>query len=236
MVQRHGPIHLNHIRRIVMGINLPSDRRPALEWLEGHIVGWNTNFASIGLTSAQVLDLAQDIANSRSTFTTVQTSRAAARADTQDWYDSIDALHKKAAGLITTIKSYAATSGTSAAVYAAADMTPRSNPSPTPAPDQPTSVLATLQPNGSVTVSFDGKGPGGTVYQVYRKLVTESNFSLIGTVGAKTKEFNDPTVPSAIASAMYQIRAQHGEKFSLFSASTSVIFGTAQGAGAAQAA
>ena len=219
-----------------MGENLPSERRPALEWLEGHIVGWNTNFASIGLASAQVIDLAQDIANTRGSFTTVQTSRAGTTADTQDWYAKIDALHKKAAGLITTIKSFAATSGNSAAVYVAADMTPRSGPTPTPAPDQPDSVLATLQPNGTVTVSWDGKGPGGTVYQVYRKLVTDANFSLIGTVGATNKEFNDPTVPSGIASAMYQIRAQHGEKFSIFSASTSVIFGTVQGAGAAAAA
>ena len=113
-----------------MGTNLPSTHRLSLEWLEGHIAQWNTNFAAIGLTSAQVIDLAQDIANARGDFTGVQQIRDDSRASTQSWYSVSDALHAKAADLITTIKSFAANNADPAAVYLAAGMTPKDPPSP----------------------------------------------------------------------------------------------------------
>ena len=81
-----------------------------------------------------------------------------------------------------------------------------------------------------------GKGPSGTVYHVYRKLFGETTFTQIGNVGSRIKEYNDATVPGAIASATYQVRAQHGEKFSAFSSQVTAQFGGTDGAAAAAAA
>ena len=72
----------------------------------------------------------------------------------------------------------------------------------------------------------------GTVYQIYRKLPLETTFSVIGSTGSRLKEFSDTSVPSAIASVTYQIRAQHAEKFSLFSSQVTVQFGGTDGVAA----
>ena len=218
-----------------MGLNLPNDRRQSLVWLEGRIDGWNTNFASIGLTSAQVTDLAGDIISTRTSFTSVQAARTEAKAETQSWYTNADELHTKAAELITLIKSFAANSRSSAAVYLAADMTPRNPPSPAPPPEQPGNLKATLNGDGTVTISWDGRGPTGTVYNVSRRLPAETSFAFIGQGDGRDKSFTDATVPTGSASALYIVQAVRGSDVSTPSSAFNVLFSSGD-AGAASAA
>ncbi len=208
-----------------MGINLPAGNRESLEWLEGRIATWNANSATIGLTSAQVLDIAGDIANARGAFTSVQDIRAESKSKTLDWTDKATALHTKASQLIATIKGFAASSGNASAVYVAADLSPKDPPSPAPAPATPSSLKANLNANGSIDLAWVGSGPTGTLYEVYRKLDGETTFDLLGNVDAQTKEYNDATLPVGATFATYMIRAVRAEKSSANSTQFNIQFG-----------
>lgn len=214
-----------------MGTNMPSTNHDALEWLEGHIAQWNTNFAAIGLTSAQVTDLMADVVAVRGNFTSVEAVRADSKAKTSQFNINAAAMRAKASPLISTIKSFAATSDGSATVYTLAGMTPKDPGSPAQPPAQPTGLKAVLNGNGSVTVSWDGTGPTGTVYNVARKLPTESTFTQIGQSGARDKEFTDTSVPPATASAVYTVEGVRGSETGPISNAMTVFFGTVPGEG-----
>ena len=215
-----------------MSTNLPSYNPDALIWMEAHIDQWDADPAAVGLTSATVVDLQADITNARDAFTSVQQLRTDAKTGTSTFRTLGDAMRANAGDAIITIKAFAENSGTPSTVYTAAGITPTDPSTPTPAPDQPANVSAMLQNDGSIMVTWDGKGPNGTVYQIYRKLFGETTFSVIGNVGSRLKEFSDTTVPSAIASVIYQVRGQHAEKFSLFSSQVTVQFGGTDGVAA----
>lgn len=221
---------------IGMGRNLPSGGHAALEWLEAHIAQWNTNQATIGLASATVIDLGQNLANARTLFTSVEQIRADSKSKTQEFNSDMTDIHKEAANAISTIKAYAATTDDPAAVYTLAGLTQADPRQPAPPPAMPTNVLATLVNNGTVDVTWEGSGPVGTVYEVYRKANVETEFTLLGVADARTKEWNDTTLPGAPVSATYQVRAVRGADMSAFSAQSTIQFGPAAGATESEAA
>ena len=210
-----------------MAQNVPHGRIPSLQWLEGIIGTWNTNFAGIGLTSAQVVDLAQDIINTRGSFTSVEQVRAESKSKTQDFYANSDALSAKAGAFVTIIKGFADASGDPAAVYTLADLTAKDPPSPMPAPDQPAVVRTALNGDGSVTVSFIGNGPVGTAWQVSRKLAGETGFTFIGNADSSTKSYRDNTIPAGADSATYIVTGTRGSLTGLPSVPVVVQFGSA---------
>lgn len=208
-----------------MSSNMPAYNPDALKWLEALIDQWAAGPAAIGVTSAMIADLNTDITTARDAFTTVQHVRAEAKASTSFFHESADDMRRNAAAVISTIKAFADTSSSRSAIYTAAGLTPASNPTPLPTPGQPSNLLATLQQDGSITLTWDGKGPTGTVYQVYRQLAGEDSFVIVGAAGARLKSFNDQTVPRGSASVTYMVRAQHADKFSLYSPVTTAQFG-----------
>ena len=213
-----------------MSTNIPRGRTELLAWLEGIVGNWNTNFAVIGLTSAQVIDLAQNITSTRTAFTTVQSIRTQSIAKTQDFYTLADELRVEASGLVTTIKGFAETSDDAAAVYLAANITPKDPPSPVPAPEQPTNGVARLGGNGAVIINFDARGSAGTVWQVWRKLSTDTEYAFVGSADSITKSFVDNTVPAGTPSAQYTIQGVRGSVKGLVSFAILVQFGGVSGA------
>lgn len=222
------------LKGIAMGQNLPSYRPDTLTWLEAHLTQWNDNLAAIGLTSAQTIDLALDIASARTAFTSVQTIRADAKAETQAWYTKANTMHTTGSDLVTSIKAFAANSDDAAAVYLAAGMTEKDPPSPVGAPTQPVITTAILDATGSVTIKWDGTGPVGTVYIVSRKLATESVFSIVGQ--GEGKEYTDTTIPNGTASALYTIKGVRGTEASPDSGVYTVLLGNLPAGAASQAA
>jgi hypothetical protein len=219
-----------------MGTNMPSSNHAALEWLEGHIAQWNTNQAGIGLTSAQTADIALTVANVRSDFTSVETVRAESLAKTSEFNSNAAAMRLKASKLISTIKSFAGTSGDAATVYTLAGLTPKGPSSPALPPEQPTGLKAILNGDGSVTIEWDGRGPTGTVYNINRKVAGETAFTFIGQSGARDKAFTDTGVPPGSASAVYTVQGVRGSDMGLLSQAMTVFFGTVDGAGVGEAA
>ncbi|MCH8270680.1 MAG: hypothetical protein IH985_05665 [Planctomycetes bacterium] len=215
-----------------MGTNMPGDNHDALEWLEGRITGWVADPAAIGLTSAVVSDLAADIIDTRTSFTSVEQIRQGSKAATTAFHLNGDDMRTNASNAIATIKSFAVNSADPPAVYTAAGITPPDPQSPVAPPEQPTGLKATLNGDGSVTISWEARGPVGTVYNVSRKLATETVFTFIGQGAAQDKQFIDATVPAGTITAAYIIQGVRGGNLGLMSNAMTVFFGTADaGAG-----
>ncbi len=209
-----------------MGKNLPSKGLSVIQWLESHISDWNTNFASIGLQSSQVITLATDIANVRQSFTTVETIRSESKTKTVELSAEIDAVHDKAANMILTIKAFAENSGTPATVYALAQILPADPATPAAPPTQPINIDYRIQPDGSITLSWDATGPSGTIYNVTRQLPTETSFSFVGQGDSSDKSFTDTTVPAGSVNVSYRIRGVRGPLVGPQSLTFTINFGT----------
>jgi hypothetical protein len=197
---------------MTMSTNLPSRSLPTVEWLEARIAAWNTNYASIGVTSAQVLDLATGIANARTAYTSVTKIRADSKSTTLDFNGQATVIHDKAAGMIANIKAFAEASGNAATVYALANVSPADAPTPAGPPVTPSNVRATVQNGGNVLVEWDGSLAQRTFFEVLRIVDSAVEFSRIASIGEK--EFVDTTVPQGSVKVQYAIRAVRGTSIS----------------------
>ncbi len=213
-----------------MGTNLPGSNNAALIWCEAHMAQWANNFAAIGLTSAQALDFSQRVINTRSTFTSVESIRADAKAKTQEYAVDAKDMRSVASNLVAIIKEFARTSSDPAAVYTIAGLTAADPRSPANPPSQPTALNATLDGTGNVTLGWSGTGPTGTVWIVSRKLSTETSFSQIGQGDVATKSFTDTTVTPGVASVAYVVEGVRGSVSGPVSGALNVYFGSADGA------
>jgi len=138
--------------------------------------------------------------------------------------------------MIADIKSFANNAAVPATVYTAAAITPADPRSPVGAPEQPFGVTASVGGDGSITINFSGRGPVGTVWDVSRKLASETTYSAIGRADVATKSFTDTTVPSTVSSATYRVQGVRGSDAGLFSQPFVVQFGSADGVAASAAA
>ena len=215
-----------------MGLNLPSDRRQALEWLEARIAQWNVAPAAIGLTSGQVIDIAQKVVNTRGSFTSVQTIRTDAKNETQTFYANADDMHASAAPLVANIKNFAENSADPQVVYDASGVLPADPPSPQSPPTVPTNIRRTVNPSGSITLFWDATGPTGSVYNVKRKLATEAIYTLIGQGDGVDKSFTDITLPVGTTSVTYIIQGVRGPLVGPESQAVTITFGVGADAGA----
>ena len=209
-----------------MGENMPGYNPDALTWLEGRIATWQADPAGIGLTSALVTTLATDVTTSRNAFTSVQTVRGESKNATEAFKVSGDGMRASASLLIATIKAFADASSDPQLVYDAANVSPQDPRSPAPPPEQPANLEAVLQNNGTIELSWSGRGPTGTLYEVYRRLPTETTFDLLGNVDALTKSYNDAAIPAGTTFLTYQVRAVRGDQVSPFSTQFSIQFGS----------
>ena len=219
-----------------MGTNLPSNNSSALTWLEARIASWVAGPGAIGLTSAQVTDLATDINNARTSFTSVQTVRGEARDGTVEFNAKAKTMKQNASLLIADVKAFANAAPIPEQVYSAASILPNDPPSPAPVPEQASILSAVLGGDGSITINFKGRGPTGTVWEVSRQLEGETSFSHVGHADSTSKSFTDSTVPGTVSSATYRVQGIRGSVSGPFSFSFNVQFGGTAGATAAEAA
>lgn len=211
-----------------MAENMPAYNPDALNWLEGHIDAWLADPAAIGLTPAQVAALETEITTARASFMHAETIRAESLNATLAFQTDADQMRHSAARMIATVKAFAENEPEPMTVYTAANISPRAPRSPLPPPDQPGNLRATLLTTGAVKLTWDGTGPSGTVYEVYRKLPGETTFDLVANVGAKKKTYTDKALPAGTTSVHYQIRAIRGDSASTFSPAYTIQFGPGQ--------
>lgn len=194
-----------------MGRNLPSDRGDALDWITDRLSLWTDNAAAIGVQAADVAAVASATNTASNARSAAGAARAASKNATLDYYDKALLAIDGARDLILQIKAFAASSD-DPQVYVLSGISPKDDPSETPAPEAPSDVRVALQPGGSLELRWKGKGPQGTFYIITRQLTGESGFTTIATVTDKL--FTDGGVPFGTDQVLYQIKAQQTDKVS----------------------
>jgi hypothetical protein len=212
-----------------MGTNVPQSRTEAINWVGDRIVLWTANAASIGLTAGEVTALTTLAGNAGTARNNAQIARASSKSATLDFYTQTDAMRDSAVDLVATIKAFAEKTN-DPNVYVLANVSPQDPPSPLPLPTQPTNATAELGGNGAVTINFDAIGPGGTVWQVWRQLPTETEYTFVGNANSRTKSYLDATIPAGTSSAQYTIQGVRGSTTGPVSFAITVQFGGVSGA------
>lgn len=205
-----------------MGI-VPKNITEKLDWAEAHAPVFATEAANIGLTAAQVAAF-EDLVNAfRSKYNAANSAREAAKAATTDLHGAIANFNEGASETLAYIKAFAESSDDPMNVYARAEIPPPATPTPSGAPATPTDVGAYIDNTGNVVVSWRGSKANGTFFSVWRKLFSESAWTQVASVGAKT--WTDSTIEAGTVNAQYYVQAHRGTLSSEASEPIVVVFG-----------
>ncbi len=193
----------------------PGSKDGKIEYFEQRIDQWAADPAAVGLTLAQVTELATLIADARTTYTSVQLGKQDVKnlVFTQD--TAIDTMMNLGTAIVSTIRAFAdtttATDGATAgaAIFSAANLSPYSNGTPTPPPTPATNLQASLLNTGGLKLTWDGTIANGTVYTIWRRAGTETNFSQVGISGQRFYE--DQTIPAGSTEAVYFLQTVRDE-------------------------
>lgn len=219
---------------------LPDKKAELLQWTTDHLEAWTTP-TSIGLTAGQITALTAVYDQAVKDVNAASLAREASRAATTTQNGSVADLRSQLAAIIRSIKTFADASNNPPAVYGLAQIPLPSPPQPLPAPGVASEVLVTLNPGGSITLSWSGEfsaASDGAVYTIARKLPGATTYTLVGVAPGSTTQsrrmtFTDPTVPTSAAAqgVSYIITGQRGQQIGASSTAITVQFGTG-GAGA----
>jgi hypothetical protein len=188
--------------------NLPNSRTQRLNWLETRIGAWLDNASQIGLAVDLVGDLQSKITAARAALENRESLKAQAEAATLLWHQNIDDTGELAAAAIAATKGFAKTSG-NPAVYALAQISPGSPPTPAGAPEVPGDMTTEVLNRGAVEIRWKGTLAFRTYYEVLRRLPGEGVEKMIASIGKL--RFIDDTLPSGPSRVWYAVRARRGE-------------------------
>lgn len=202
---------------------LPDDRLGRIEFFEERIAQWTAEAASIGLTETQVTDLEQRTQAARAAYAAASLAATKRKAATAKLRNEAGTMRVLGAALLATIKAYAETTQDPSVYEKALIDAPSPRGDGTP-PDQPTDLRAALTTDGALVLSWKGKGPAGTRYDVTRMLPGEADFSVVGDTNKK--RLTDASIPAGTSQAMYRVIARQTD-FAVGSTILTVRFGNA---------
>lgn len=212
---------------------VPTRILDALQFCESHYPGWLTNATQIGLTTSSATSFKTATIAARAAYDAHQAALMSARAAGVTAANAISAMRASAGDTVRLIRAFAETQANPDSVYTIAQIPPPATPSPRPAPEQPRDFTVELVPGGALTLKWkcpNPSGAAGVVYQIKRKLMTESEYTNLGAIGVR--EFTDETVPSSAAvsgGVVYVVQAQRGELYGDESLPFVVTFGIGGG-------
>jgi len=190
---------------------LPRTRLDKIEWFEGRLGQWLADPASIGLTPAQVDQLAAEVAAARAAHEEAERARNAAQSATLAFHTRAAAMEGDGRGLIAQIKAFAEATG-DRGVYTRSDVPPPRDPSPSGPPESPTDLRGRITSDGAVELTWEGSLARRTFYEVLRRLAGEEAWTVLDSVGAK--RYLDSTVPPGTSRVQYRVRAKRGTRTS----------------------
>lgn len=187
---------------------VPEKRLEKVQFYENHIDPFTTNATAIGITSAEATDLQTKTEAARDAYNTQQTTLQAAKTATEAFYNAVDAMNTAGAALIKKIRAKAQATG-DMNVYTLSEIPAPPVPSPVGDLGMPTDFTCEVNlATGTLDTSWkcsNPRGATGVVYQIWRRIGMEGDFSYLGGVGAK--KYSDDTVPAGTACVQYQIQA-----------------------------
>ncbi|MBL0871559.1 MAG: fibronectin type III domain-containing protein [Phycisphaerales bacterium] len=212
-----------------MGTNLPRKQGELIQWAEAHGALWAVAPTTVGLTAALTTEYQAAVSAAKAAVLTAEKARLASKNATQNLDDQLSSLRDLSGALIEVIKAFAR-STCGEGVFALAGISPPAPPGTVGTPAQPTNLKVSLNPTGSLTVTWKATQPAGasnTVYMIKRKLPGQSVYTLVDTVGGK--RFTDNTLPIGVDGVSYIVQSKRGEERSPDSEAVSVTFGSVAG-------
>lgn len=185
---------------------LPNGRIDKVQFFQNRLEPWTENASEIGSSPAEIAEFADVVAAARAAYLAQQMAQQAARNATATFNQAVAQMSEKGSAIIQKVRAKAATDGNQ--IYSLASIPVPAQPSPVPAPGEPTALSVKLTGLGTLLLSWKCDNPAnavGTIYQIHRQLDYVGEFVLIGMTG--TKLFEDRTLPAATASVVYQITA-----------------------------
>ncbi|HMN41337.1 MAG TPA: hypothetical protein PKE29_10860 [Phycisphaerales bacterium] len=215
-----------------MSQNLPRPIAELINWCGVHVDLWTDNAASIGLSGAQATNF-KNLTDAMVTANTVaEAARQASKDATMSLQAAINAVRSTGAAYISTIKSYAETTGNNN-VYVLAGVSPNDPPSTLPLPNAPQTFTAGVNPDGSLTIKWKVSQPEGVtsvVYMVSRRINGSGQYAIVSTEGSN-KSFVDTTLPIGVDRVEYIVQPKRGTVVGPMSNVFQVQFGSVGGGG-----
>jgi hypothetical protein len=208
----------------------PKTKPGKIGYFNSKIGPWTASATSIGTTSAAVTALQGLVTAAQGKLDDQIAAEQAAKAATAAADVAVAAMVAAGADIIKNIRAFAANSATPAAVYELAEIPAPATPTPVTTLGTPSDFTVGLEADGSVTVKWKCANPRatGTIYQVWRRLESETEFAYLGGTGEK--KFTDPTVPASSATTLYKIQAVRSTAKGPWATCT-VLFGVGAGGG-----
>lgn len=184
---------------------VPTSRYDAIDWVGTHLSVWTADPTAIGLT----IDILADLAAKHGEAETAETDAGEANntklAASATFRSKADTMRESAVAAVQAIKAFAQTSG-DPSVYQTAQIPEPAAPSPAEPPEAPSQLTATFINGGRLDLTWKGKGPQGTFYNILRRLDEADAYASIGTTTSKS--FLDETLPGGTSRVEYQVVAQ----------------------------
>lgn len=178
-----------------------------IAWYQARQATWTSNAVALGLSAGEMTTMSGYITAAAAALSDQADAKNAAKASTLTLRDADRAMSQYGSDLIKQIRAMAGQVGGDS-IYALALIPAPATPSPVPPPGTPEGFKATINPTGTLKLSWkcaNPPGSSGTTYQVFRKVGTATNFTFVGASG--TRSFEDATLPTPLASVTYQIVA-----------------------------
>jgi hypothetical protein len=192
-----------------------------IQFYEQHLPVWSVDPAAIGLVAADIIALSAVVNQARTDYDTAQASRNAAKANTEVQNTSVGTMADMGGGFIDTIRAFAKKND-DPGVYAAAQIPAPQPPTPPGPPEKPTELEAGVLLPFGVSLTWKGSVASGAYFGIFRKLTSETSFSLLKTLSDKS--FDDTSLPAGVDGVDYYIAAMRDE-FQVNSVTLQVRFG-----------
>ncbi|HYE61990.1 MAG TPA: hypothetical protein VD997_08325 [Phycisphaerales bacterium] len=186
-------------------------RKQWLEFFAQRMGTWDTVFAQIGVTSAEVDGLITKVEKAQTSLAEAEKKRLESKAATQKFYTDADDAHDDGQELINKIRNFAAITN-NPSVFQIAMIDPPAPPTPLGAPGKPFEVTAGIDELGYITLNWKSTNSApstGAFFSVSRALNGGSNYTIVGAV--PTREFVDTTIPAGTGQVNYIIQGRRGQ-------------------------
>ncbi len=206
----------------------PNTKTGKVAFFNSKVAPWTTNATAIGTTTTAVTDLQTKVTAAQDKLAAQVAAVQAAKTATMAADNAVAAVCVAGGDIIKSIRTKAATAGVG--VYELAEIPNPATPTPVGTLGLPTNLKVELGQDGALTLKWKCANPRatGTIYQIWRRLDSETEFSYVGGAGGKT--FVDATVPAGSTSIMYKMQAVRSTAAGPWATFT-VLFGTGAGGG-----
>jgi hypothetical protein len=191
---------------------IPTDDATFIDWARIHSDIWNGNQTPpvIGLDALELASFEEKTVAAEAAYAAMLAARQASKDATALKDATFAVLRSEASADLARIDAFATTTN-DPSVYPKAGIPAPKTPSERTAPPAPTDLKASVDTDGSVTVTFKATTGGGATYLVQRQTTSiegvASPYEFVGFAD-DDKKFKDNAVPDAIKSVGYRVAAR----------------------------